>query len=60
MTGAEIIAIASKLLGVATDAVPLLIRAIQAANDDDLEAAERYLAEARGNYASSRDAWDNA
>lgn len=44
-------------LRAATEAADLFARALEAANNDDQQQAERYLAQARSRYDAARERW---
>lgn len=56
----ELIGLATKGAQAAVDAAALFTKAITAANNGDMEAAEQYLADARSHYQRARDDWDAA
>lgn len=51
---------AMALIEAGQSAANLATRAIDAANNGDQAAADKYLEEAREKYASAREAWDKA
>lgn len=60
MDSTTIIALASVGLKAAVDLSSLFQKAVEAANNGDLPAAEAYLAQSRTHFDTARAAWDAA
>lgn len=60
MSALAVLAEAVKIIRTATELTELASSAIEAANSDDPEMAEKYLALARQHYADARKKWDEA
>lgn len=60
MSAVAVLAQAVSLIRTATEVADLATNAIHAANNGDQETADKYLAQAREQYAEARRKWDAA
>lgn len=60
MSALVVLAQAMSMIKTATEVADLATHAIDAANNGDQDAADKYLLDARNLYANAREKWDNA